>query len=106
MDFFGHEIRVSRTSLFFGGVLGIMLGDFGGLFVAVVEIETITQRQSSARRNGVITGMRLVLEAFEVVLAKGIRAEKAVITHLPPGRVADILRVVEDGHAVSPAVVF
>src|SRR5882724_5962468 len=70
-----NERRVSLfiEDLFSSGVIGVTVGDLGGFLVAIVKIEAVAQRQAAARGDGVITHMRLVLQVFEVVLAKGIR---------------------------------
>src|SRR5205823_5016927 len=69
---------------------------FGGR--AGVEIETVAEGERAAGRDrGVASAGRL--SGIEVMEAKGVRGEEAVIAHVPRGGVAQVLRVIEDGDA-------
>ena len=81
--------------LFFRSVGGEKVGDAGGFFVAAVKNETITQRERAAGGNDVVTRGGLVFEFLEIVPAKGICREEAVVARVPPRGVAEVLRVLE-----------
>jgi hypothetical protein len=68
------------------------------LLVAFVEVKPIAERHAFAGGDFQVAGGR-VGELFEVMSAKGVRGEQAVIAHVPPGRMARVLRMVEDRNA-------
>src|SRR5688572_28959210 len=98
--------RVRQTlGLFAGGVFGVALGQLGFLLVAQVEVETVAERQGAAGWHRVVALVRVVRELlFVVVPAEGIRAEQPVIARHPPGGMPQVLRMIEDRHAVGLAV--
>src|SRR5712664_267706 len=77
-----------------------MFGDFALLLVAFVQIEAVTKGDALAGGHGQIP-RSFIRERFEIMPAKGIGSEQAVIAHMPPGGVLRILRMIENGHAHS-----
>src|SRR5437764_3704256 len=71
-------------------VLQIFLGDSALLLIARMEVKTITERDAFTGRHGEISG-GFVGQLFEIVPAKRVGGEQAVIAHVPPGRVARVL---------------
>ncbi len=64
-------IRQSTSSAAAGNVVLVLLGHFGFLFVAFVEVETIAEGDALAGRHFQIAG-GLVLEFFKIVLPERI----------------------------------
>ena len=86
------------------GVFEIVLGDLGGHRIGFVEIEAITHRQRAAGGDGVVADRGLVLEVFKIMLTEGIRGKEAVVARHPPGRMTEVLGVVENRDAIGLAV--
>src|SRR5271154_62770 len=93
------------SSSFTCDIFGILAGHVCGHFVAQVKEKTVAQGQAAARGNRVVTDMRLVLESLVIVLAERVRAKEPVVACHPPGGMAQVLRMVENRHAIDPAIV-
>ena len=73
-----------------------MFGDFALLLVAFVQIEAVTKGDALAGGYSQIP-RGLIRERFEIMPAKGIGGEQAVIAYMPPGGMQRILRMIENG---------
>src|ERR1035437_3382989 len=63
-----------------------------------MQVKPITEGPARAGGHDEVAG-GLVWEALEIVLAERIGREQPVVTHMPPGRVARVLGMVENRDA-------
>src|SRR5439155_24987416 len=65
-----------------------------------MQINPVAKSNAPAGRNGQSAGS-FVRQAFEIMLAKRIGREQAVIAHMPPGGMPRVLRMIENRDADS-----
>src|SRR5580658_6122834 len=90
---FPHSVR----GRFFGGVRLITLRRLRLFLVAVMIIKTIAEGDALPRGNGEVAGALGFL--FEIVQAKRVGREEAVIADVPSGRMARVAGVIKNGEA-------
>ena len=70
-----------------------------------MEVEAVTLGEAAAGGDEVVALVGVVGEFFFVIVpAEGVGGEETVVAGHPPGGVAEILRMIEDGDAVGGAV--
>src|SRR5207247_10844029 len=81
-------------------IIGVALGDLALFLVAFMHVETIAEGDALASRNNKVAG-GFVRQFLEIVPAKRIGGEQAVVAHVHPRRMSEVLGVSEDSHGIS-----
>src|SRR6202453_3526665 len=79
-----------------------MFGDAALGVVAFVHVKAVAEGDGLSGGQGIVAGAFWFL--FKIVNAEGIGGEKAVIAHMPPGWMAQVVRMVKNGDADGLAV--
>src|SRR5256885_14554148 len=74
-----------------------MLSDFPFFLVAAMDVKAIAKRHALAGGHHQVARARRFL--FKIMEAERIRGEQTVVAHVPPGRMARVLRMIENGDA-------
>src|SRR5438445_8681162 len=74
-----------------------MLRDFAFFLVAAMDVKAIAKGHALAGGHLQVARARGFL--FKIMQAERIRGEQTVVAHVPPGRMARVLRMIEYGDA-------
>src|SRR5438874_391759 len=71
--------------------------DTASTFIAAMDVEAVSEGDVRSGGNGEFPRARGLL--LELMKPERVGGEQTIVAHVPPGRMARILRVIEDGHA-------